>query len=168
MDKDKGGSISVEELEEPLMALGFAENREDVENLIRAIDKNGNGEIELDEFLAIIKSGKQGGDGPAIGNFFKDMINGKYTKGQMPIPMYISDYRRKRIIEAIIERKQPDKKNAKKITQAFIRHLEQKKREDKDSSDAEDEDDMKEGNIGSMMQIEEFEQKLESSSFIYH
>ena len=46
------------------MALGFAENREDVQSLIRAIDKNGNGEIELDEFLAIIKSGKQGGDGP--------------------------------------------------------------------------------------------------------
>eukprot|EP00826_Nyctotherus_ovalis_P040561 TRINITY_DN400_c0_g1_i3.p4 TRINITY_DN400_c0_g1~~TRINITY_DN400_c0_g1_i3.p4 ORF type:complete len:153 (-),score=48.19 TRINITY_DN400_c0_g1_i3:1875-2333(-) len=141
------------------MALGFAENREDVENLIRAIDKNGNGEIELDEFLAIIKSGKQGGDGPAIGNFFKDMINGKYNKGQMPIPMYISDYRRKRIIEAMIERKQPDKKNAKKITQAFVRHLEQKKRDTE--SDREDEEEMEQHNIGSMMQIEEFEQKLD-------
>ncbi len=40
------------------MALGFAETREDIQQLIAAIDKNGNGEIELDEFLAIIKSGK--------------------------------------------------------------------------------------------------------------
>lgn len=168
LDKDKGGSISVEELEEPLMALGFAENRDDVQNLIRAIDKNGNGEIELDEFLAIIKSGKQGGDGPAIGNFFKDMINGKYTKGQMPIPMYISDYRRKRIIEAMIERKQPDKKNSRKITQAFVKLLEQKKNESKDLSDKEEDDDMDQHNIGSMMQIEEFEQKLDSSFFFNH
>ena len=41
-----------------MLALGFAENREDVQRLIAAIDKNGNGEVELDEFLAIIKSGK--------------------------------------------------------------------------------------------------------------
>ena len=147
------------------MALGFAENREDVQSLIRAIDKNGNGEIELDEFLAIIKSGKQGGDGPAIGNFFKDMINGKYNKGQMPIPLYISDYRRKRIIEAIIERKQPDKKNAGKITQAFIKHMEQKKKTDNENEgiDRDDEEDIDQHNIGSMMQIEEFEQKLDSN-----
>jgi centrin-1 len=58
LDKDKGGSISAEELEEPLIALGFAESREDVQTLINAIDKNGNGEIELEEFLTIIKSGK--------------------------------------------------------------------------------------------------------------
>jgi hypothetical protein len=58
LDKDKGGSISAEELEEPLVALGFAESREDVQTLINAIDRNGNGEIELDEFLAIIKTAK--------------------------------------------------------------------------------------------------------------
>ena len=58
LDKDGGKTISAEELEEPLVALGFAESREDVQKLIGAIDKNGNGVIELDEFFAIIKSGK--------------------------------------------------------------------------------------------------------------
>ena len=58
LDKDKGGSISAEELEEPLISLGFAENREDVQTLINTIDKSGNGEVELDEFLTVIKSGK--------------------------------------------------------------------------------------------------------------
>ena len=58
LDKDKGGSISAEELEEPLIALGFAENRADVQKLIDAIDKNSNGDVDIDEFFAIIKSGK--------------------------------------------------------------------------------------------------------------
>ena len=58
LDKDHGGSISAEELEEPLVALGFAQTRDDVQALINAIDKNGNGEIELCEFLSIIKSTK--------------------------------------------------------------------------------------------------------------
>lgn len=62
MDKDRGGSITAKELEEPLIALGFAENTEDVQALINAIDKNGNGEIELEEFLTIIKSGKVRGE----------------------------------------------------------------------------------------------------------
>ena len=55
LDKDGGKTISAEELEEPLVSLGFAESREDVQKLIYAIDKNGNGVIE---FFAIIKSGK--------------------------------------------------------------------------------------------------------------
>ena len=41
-----------------MLALGFAETKDDVHKLISAIDRNGNGEVELDEFLAIIKSGK--------------------------------------------------------------------------------------------------------------
>jgi len=93
-----------------------------VQALIGAIDKNGNGEIELDEFLTIIKSGKQGGDGPAIGNFFKEMISGGYNKGQMPIPLYISDYRRKMIIRAMIEMGHPEYDKAKKISTAFAKY----------------------------------------------
>ena len=40
------------------MSLGFAEDKEDVKRMISIIDKNGNGEVELDEFLAIVKSGR--------------------------------------------------------------------------------------------------------------
>ena len=167
LDKDKGGSISAEELEEPLIALGFAENRDDVQALIRTIDKNGNGEIELDEFLTIIKSGKQGGTaGPAIGNFFKEMISGGYNKGQMPIPLYISDYRRKMIIHSMIGDKQPqadtDTDKAKKITQAFVRLMESRKERSQEGEKEVDKQEEAEENGVSAAHIEELQQKLNS------
>ncbi len=56
LDKDHGGSISAEELEEPLVALGYAQTRKDVQDLIDVIDDNGNGEIELEEFYSIMKT----------------------------------------------------------------------------------------------------------------
>eukprot|EP00831_Metopus_contortus_P003439 TRINITY_DN11268_c0_g1_i1.p2 TRINITY_DN11268_c0_g1~~TRINITY_DN11268_c0_g1_i1.p2 ORF type:complete len:208 (-),score=60.17 TRINITY_DN11268_c0_g1_i1:299-922(-) len=119
LDKDKGGSISAEELEEPLIALGFAENRDDIQRLINVIDKNGNGEIELDEFLAIIKTGRQDSGGPGLGVFFKGMINGDYSKGQMPIPLSISDYRRKMIIKSMIGESPEEKEKGKKNCQSL-------------------------------------------------
>ncbi len=158
LDKDKGGSISADELEEPLIALGFAENREDIQALIRAIDKNGNGEIELDEFLTIIKSGRQGGDGPAIGQFFKEMINAGYNKEQMSIPLYISDYRRKMIIQAMVGGdSNPEKDKAKKITQAFVKHMHSKKEREgeKEGEDAEP-------TVVSAAYIDDLQQKLNS------
>jgi len=43
LDDDGSGSIGVEELEEPLIGLGFANNRADVEKMILEVDDDGSG-----------------------------------------------------------------------------------------------------------------------------
>ena len=54
LDDDGSGSIGIEELEEPLIGLGLAETRDDVQAMIDAVDADGSGLIEFDEFLEII------------------------------------------------------------------------------------------------------------------
>ena len=49
-----GGEISVDELEDPLLSLGFASNRAQVEAMIAGVDKDGSGEIGFEEFLEIV------------------------------------------------------------------------------------------------------------------
>ena len=49
LDEDGGGAISVDELEDPLVALGLVENRDQVEQMVKAIDDDCN--IEFKEFL---------------------------------------------------------------------------------------------------------------------
>ncbi len=50
------GSIGVVELEDPLLALGLAQNRQDVEKLIKAVDDDQSGQIEFAEFMKIMSS----------------------------------------------------------------------------------------------------------------
>ena len=50
IDADGGGTIGLEELENPLIGLGFADTREDVEKLIQSVDTDGNGDIDFGEF----------------------------------------------------------------------------------------------------------------------
>jgi Ca2+-binding EF-hand superfamily protein len=49
LDADQGGSIGIDELEEPLIGLGIASSREDVAEMIKLIDDDG--EINFGEFL---------------------------------------------------------------------------------------------------------------------
>lgn len=50
IDADGGGTIGLDELENPLIGLGFADTREDVEKLIMSVDTDGNGDIDFGEF----------------------------------------------------------------------------------------------------------------------
>ena len=56
LDEDGEGTISIEELETPLIGLGFADSRAEVEEMVNEVDEDGSGEIEFDEFLLIIKN----------------------------------------------------------------------------------------------------------------
>jgi Ca2+-binding EF-hand superfamily protein len=56
LDDDGSGSIGIDELEEPLIGLGFADTREDVLKMIEDVDEDGSGMIEFEEFLEIIKN----------------------------------------------------------------------------------------------------------------
>ena len=56
LDEDGSGSIGLEELEEPLIGLGFAENRAEVQEILEIVDIDSSGMIEFNEFLQIIKN----------------------------------------------------------------------------------------------------------------
>lgn len=68
LDEDGSGSIGVDELEDPLIALGLVENRQQVQDIVTAVDDDGSQQIEFPEFLNIIKGsnskdGKDSGTG---------------------------------------------------------------------------------------------------------
>lgn len=56
LDTDGSGEIGLTELEVPLIALGLCHTREEVEKVMSQIDLDGNGTIEFDEFLSLVKS----------------------------------------------------------------------------------------------------------------
>lgn len=111
MDADGSKAIGVSELEDPLIALGFVKNRKEVQKLIDSVDESGNGEIEFDEFLLIMKaiksSGEEEGGANSLYSFFQDMLEGNFSKrddmdSDIPFMLSFSKYRRNKIIDAII------------------------------------------------------------------
>ena len=56
LDEEGEGAISIDQLEQPLIGLGFADTRDEVERMIEMVDEDGSGKIELDEFMLIIKN----------------------------------------------------------------------------------------------------------------
>ncbi|TYZ58683.1 hypothetical protein PybrP1_001942 [[Pythium] brassicae (nom. inval.)] len=57
-DADHSGSINAKELLKLLTALGEQLTLQNVQNMIREVDANSNGEVEFDEFLMILKKQK--------------------------------------------------------------------------------------------------------------
>uniref|UniRef100_K3X9X3 EF-hand domain-containing protein n=1 Tax=Globisporangium ultimum (strain ATCC 200006 / CBS 805.95 / DAOM BR144) TaxID=431595 RepID=K3X9X3_GLOUD len=54
LDADGSGEVGLNELEDPLVSVGLARNREDVQKLIDGVDKEGKGEVTFDEFLNLM------------------------------------------------------------------------------------------------------------------
>lgn len=122
LDYEKKGSIGYRELEEPLIALGLAENRQQVEEMIKIVDTDGSGQIEFEEFLEIVK----GGNGSApISKFFKGLIDGKLIKDSkvLPFKTVVSSYRRKMIMNALMCQDTKKKEKGERIMKAFARSI---------------------------------------------
>lgn len=138
LDGDGSGAIGVEELEDPLIALGLAENREGVQNLVNTVDEDGTGEIEFEEFLLIMRSIKKN-DGQTDSNlyeFFRDMVKGDFDKmgdmdNDIPFKLNFSQYRRKRILDSIMCPPGEKKDKGSKIMNNFKKQLILKKQQKK-------------------------------------
>ena len=67
----------MEELEHPLIGLGLADTREEIQQMIDEVDEDGSGQIEFDEFLLILKNTISDPKSAKINQFFKDMSSGE-------------------------------------------------------------------------------------------
>mmetsp|Transcript_1051 Transcript_1051/g.3414 ORF Transcript_1051/g.3414 Transcript_1051/m.3414 type:complete len:158 (-) Transcript_1051:2228-2701(-) len=54
VDKDKGGTISPSEVKELMGLLGMHPSHEEVVEMVREIDIDGNGEVDFEEFLQVM------------------------------------------------------------------------------------------------------------------
>ena len=68
LDADKSGMIGVDEIEETLISLGLAKTIEDVEKIVAELDEDGNGELDFEEFMKLLKDTTSIADG----NFLQD------------------------------------------------------------------------------------------------
>jgi len=132
LDEDGSGSIGVNELVEPLISLGLAENIDEVKKIVDSVDDDGSGQIEFKEFLKIIgsqDSSMQGNSG--IIDFFKDMIKGKLAGGQisnkLPFHLIISTVRRKKMMSSLMSNDTKEKQEGEKVMNSYARYLSIKK-----------------------------------------
>lgn len=54
LDADGSGEVGLDELEDPLVSVGLARSRDDVQKLIDEVDKDGKGEVTFDQFLHLM------------------------------------------------------------------------------------------------------------------
>ena len=55
LDTDKSGMIGPAEIEETLISLGLARTVDDVATIVEELDQDGNGELDFEEFLQMLK-----------------------------------------------------------------------------------------------------------------
>lgn len=115
MDGDGSGSIGIEELEEPLIGLGFADNRDEVQEMIDLVDEDGSGMIEFPEFLGIIKGTNGGEKTAAINKFFKGLTSGEFKTNDMSFNMLVQKMRREHLMDAIMSTEPKKREYGEKI-----------------------------------------------------
>lgn len=128
MDTDGSGAIGIDELEDPLIGLGLAENREEVMEMIAAVDEDGSNMIEFGEFLAIIKGSAGSGateKAAKINKFFKDMTTGKLASEGISFKMSVQKMRRDYLKDALMGDDQSKQEFGKKILKNIEKQLNQ-------------------------------------------
>eukprot|EP01083_Nonionella_stella_P013487 37948_1 len=54
VDEDRGGSISKEELQQLMATVGIHTTQAEIDQIVAEIDKNNDGEIQFEEFVAVM------------------------------------------------------------------------------------------------------------------
>ena len=115
MDGDGSGSIGIEELEDPLIGLGFADSRDEVQEMVDAVDEDGSGMIEFPEFLSIIKNSDGSEKMGKINKFFKDMTSGQLAGNDLSFNLLVQKLRRDYLMDAIMSQDTKKKEFGERI-----------------------------------------------------
>lgn len=109
LDSKNANSIGVDDLEEPFLALGLVNHKDEIRSLVQTVDLDGNGVIDFYEFLLVIRSIKNNKQNTQDGiqGFFKNIISGQFDKNSKPdshlsFKLKFSQYRRKMLLNAIL------------------------------------------------------------------
>ena len=129
LDEDGSGSIGIDELEEPLIGLGFADTREEVKELIDSVDDDGSGMIEFKEFLTIIKNSDGNEKSQKVYEFFKDMTSGQLKKSseELSFNLLVQKLRREHMRDAIMSTDPHKKAVGERILKNVQRQIAQQK-----------------------------------------
>ena len=125
LDSDGGGSLSVDELEDPLVSVGLAKGRAEVIRLINAHDTSGTGELNWRSFVNMLtvnhnhnhnqierntnslhntgevndKEAVQPEEN-AVVQLFRALEEGRIGNTQLAVPLQITAYRRQMLLDA--------------------------------------------------------------------
>ena len=148
LDVDGDESVSAEELEDPLVSLGLAKNRNEAEKLVKMYDQDGDMELDFDEFRKLLQ-GKRVNKGrvPLKDRMYRkkhskkrngksnyhnttesriDAMFDKISSGSvrsadgLPLDMSISAYRRKLLMDANMSPRDDDKRKGMYVLQGII------------------------------------------------
>ena len=53
MDRDKGGTLSIDEVKQLMELLGMKIRQDELEQMIAEIDSDGSGQVDFEEFLQV-------------------------------------------------------------------------------------------------------------------
>lgn len=121
LDEKGTGSVGIDELENPLIGLGFAESRQEVQEMIDEVDEDKSGQIEFDEFLMIIKnSSEQNPKNAKINKFFKDVSNGKIGSRDLNFGVVVNDIKRKHMLNHFMGKKKEERQQGEFIFKNMI------------------------------------------------
>ncbi|KAG2496580.1 hypothetical protein HYH03_005402 [Edaphochlamys debaryana] len=109
MDQDGSGAIDAEELGAAFKLLGIRMKRSELAALLAEVDHDGSGEVEYPEFLEIMTVTLQR---------LSEEEDSEKNEGQVPFALMATAYRRKRLMEGII--------NGDKEVQAQIQQISDK------------------------------------------
>lgn len=88
--------IGMDRLENMLISLGLASTRKEVRKIVDAIDSNGNGELDFEEYLEIFRTRTDS----EIFQVFKAMMEGRLGDRNLNFQTVISTYRRNLFMDA--------------------------------------------------------------------
>lgn len=129
LDKDGSGTLCVDELYEPLLALGLVENKQQVLKMMNKVDTNRTGLIEFDEFIKILKQNSTQND--TLVNFFKDLSDEKIFDDMKDLPfnLFLLSKRRELMMQGYMGKNNTAREHGKKIMNAFAEELKDKQEE---------------------------------------
>lgn len=93
---DESDKIHLERLETMLISVGLASTSKEVKALVQAIDLDGNGELDFEEYLAIFRSRSNS----EMLEVFKAMMKGRLGDPRLNFENVVSTYRRQLFLEA--------------------------------------------------------------------
>lgn len=126
LDKDCSGALSLDELYQPLLALGLVECKQQVREMMEKVDVNKSGLIEFEEFMKIIKY--NGNEKNTLITFFKNLSKEEIfsESKDLPFTLMLSNKRRELMMQNYLGKNSSCKEQGKRVLTAFALELKEK------------------------------------------